>query len=242
MLPKQIQSQLEKQAFKSEHLDLSNCGLGDKDMNDLYDLLERNPTITSLDLERNNIHSTGAKTVAQLPHIKKVNLRQNKIDDTGIQAFLENKKIEWLDLSINTLTDKSAGSLLEKLEHQNNLSYLNISENEKVKKDIIERVRSLCKKEYKRAEQIVLEPSMDLGNYTTLGNLQLNMDVLSDKKPNKESVKTHFLVTKILNRHNEEINQLSEQEKQEFILDLANKLNISINTSEQKNSFALELS
>lgn len=176
MIPKQIQSQLEKQTFKSEHLDLSNCGLGDKDMNDVYDLLERN-----------NIHSTGAKTVAQLPHIKKLNLRQNKIDDTGVQTFLDNKKIEWLDLSINTLTDKSAELLLKKLELEDNLRYLNISENEKVKKDTIERVRSLCKKGYKRAGQIVLESGMDLGNYTTLGNLQLNMDVLSDTEPKKES-------------------------------------------------------
>lgn len=176
MLPKNINHLL--QTNKSGHLDLNNRGLDDEDIQKLYDLLiESTSPIVSINLERNNIQSKGAKIVAQLPSVKKVNLRQNKIDDEGAKAFLNNQKIESLELGINSLTNESAKLLLEKLASENELTYLNISENEKVDQSIIEEIFCLNKGEVYHPDRVMtVAPDIDLGNYTTIIAVQQNIE------------------------------------------------------------------
>ena len=96
-----------------DHIDLSNLGLFDEDVEELVGLLASNPYITSLNLSQNNIRSNGAKALAQLPNLKTLDISENGIGDLGVKYLLRNNSIKWLDLSDNGITDEGARRILK---------------------------------------------------------------------------------------------------------------------------------
>lgn len=131
-LPEQIRIQLTNLEYNESEITIKNWGLDDNDIETLVNLLVDNPTVTSLNLKRNNITSRGAILLAQIANLKKLNISQNKIDDKGAIALSKNKSLEELDISDNDLSDTGGNALKE----QSKCSILNFQDNLKMSIDL----------------------------------------------------------------------------------------------------------
>jgi hypothetical protein len=117
---------------KDTHLDLAFHGLFDKDMEQLVNLLNETPRITSIDLHGNNIWNAGG-TLAKLLHVSALNLYRNSLSFEGISALAESN-IKNLNLKRNSLTD-AAGAVLATQSKQ---LQLDVSENRKITEETLQ--------------------------------------------------------------------------------------------------------
>ena len=93
-----------KLATESE-INLMKKNLSDGDLKTLLPLMQGNPSLTKLDLFKNNIGSAGAKILASLTILTNLNLEENKIGDEGAGAFEFNTTLKTLNLFKNGITD-----------------------------------------------------------------------------------------------------------------------------------------
>eukprot|EP00943_MAST-04B_sp_MAST-4B-sp1_P004003 g4003.t1 len=118
---------------------LSDQGLSDDDIRVLIVLLKVNTSIQTLNLQGNNITSTGVtelvKQVLNLPSfpISKLYLQNNIIDDDGAKALAmclkTNTTLTELSLHNNKVTDDGAIALAESMKRNNTLKSLFLNKN-----------------------------------------------------------------------------------------------------------------
>lgn len=102
----------------STYLDFSDCGLFDKNIINMVDIINQNDFFKELNLYRNNLTDRIMTKLAALKHIEEINLCHNNITDTGIKNFINelskhnNKtKLRSLNFSRNSVTIESIDKL-----------------------------------------------------------------------------------------------------------------------------------
>lgn len=232
MIPESIKKQLTEKSFNKAHLDLSNYGLEDEDMLELERLLEDNQQVTSIDLERNNITAKGVKAVAGLLNIQELNLAQNKIDDTGLAYLLKfSKQLARLDIRDNELSEESGKLILTELSKKQNLKQVAVGGNEDISKKIIKQIKDFNKDESCILDRVFsIKPSIDLGNFSQV--TQLNNEKLLTSE---EST----LAKRVVKEHSKEVNEMTPQERGNFVLSLADLLNINIDDFKSNFSYGV---
>lgn len=79
--------------FKILHLSLPDNMIGEKEMNDIAYVLQRNTPLKTLNLSDNVVDAKAAKILANAlghnSHLRELDLRDNKLGDSGIAVLIE---------------------------------------------------------------------------------------------------------------------------------------------------------
>lgn len=79
--------------FKILHLSLPDNMIGEKEMNDIAYVLQKNTPLKTLNLSDNVVDAKAAKILANAlgynSHLKELDLRDNKLGDSGIAVLIE---------------------------------------------------------------------------------------------------------------------------------------------------------
>jgi Ran GTPase-activating protein (RanGAP) involved in mRNA processing and transport len=79
--------------FKILHLSLPDNMIGEKEMNDIAYVLQRNTPLKTLNLSDNVVDAKAAKILANAlgynSHLREIDLRNNKLGDSGIAVLIE---------------------------------------------------------------------------------------------------------------------------------------------------------
>ncbi len=111
-IPTYVMEYIGKNDPELKEINLSNLGLDDNDVEELFCLLSKNPFIQSIDLSHNNISQP--KFLAQLENLKIINLSENNLGDIGVKCFSNaytSFNLTKLNLRNNGLTDHSVNTL-----------------------------------------------------------------------------------------------------------------------------------
>lgn len=103
-IPEGKKADLKSKNKNITYIDLENLALNDNDIQELVDMLEENPCITSINLRNNNITYIGAAALATC-RLQKLDLRDNKIGNKGAEVLLKSMTIKEKLLSGNGITD-----------------------------------------------------------------------------------------------------------------------------------------
>src|SRR5271169_2006487 len=96
-------------------VDLSNCGLYDKDILSLVEMLHEYPhKVVTLNLSVNNIGNIGAIILSRLKNVPDIGLNYNDIGNEGAMSLVVNPCFKCIDLSSNrTINDECVSSILK---------------------------------------------------------------------------------------------------------------------------------
>ena len=101
-------------------LDISSQGLTDNNILTLTQSLSNNHSITSLDLEYNNIGANGARALANNHSITSLIISVNNIGADGATILANNHSITSLDLECNNIGDEAKKTINTMLKRNRN--------------------------------------------------------------------------------------------------------------------------
>lgn len=116
-------------------LTLASCNIQNKGASILADALEKNTTITRLDLEGNRISDVGAKAIFAAvldpphPRLLSLNLAYNQLSDDALVLLGRLIRIEDLQLEGNEISDRGALDLAKAGMGSTSLRWLNLASN-----------------------------------------------------------------------------------------------------------------
>eukprot|EP01124_Arcella_intermedia_P031061 TRINITY_DN6920_c0_g1_i5.p1 TRINITY_DN6920_c0_g1~~TRINITY_DN6920_c0_g1_i5.p1 ORF type:complete len:254 (-),score=46.16 TRINITY_DN6920_c0_g1_i5:150-911(-) len=121
-----------------QHLHLSWNTLGLHGAKCILDALASNSTLTSLNMEANNIEDAGTISIGEVLKLnntlKHLNLAKNGIGDAGAHSIFEalksNSGLISLNMNSNGMGDKSANSICGSLQYNSTLTSLDIGDNQ----------------------------------------------------------------------------------------------------------------
>jgi hypothetical protein len=90
-------------------LELIRCGLWDEDIDEVIDLISKNPRICSLNLSENSLSDISAIKLLSLKNVTSLQLSKVDIGNEGAIALVKHRNFTRLDLSKNQLIDNKAG-------------------------------------------------------------------------------------------------------------------------------------
>lgn len=95
-------------------LSLKQCGLCNRDIENLKPILRSLPYITSLDLSENNLFSESIVHILDaMPNLIELDMGSNHLRDNAIPDILKLKLLQKIDLYKNKITEKGAQLLLD---------------------------------------------------------------------------------------------------------------------------------
>lgn len=208
-------------------IDLSNSGLNDDDMSELQELLQGNIYITSINLAHNNITSVGCQMLRLTPGLKAIDLSGCPIGDKGL-SYLIGTKIESLDVSGCGITKEGADLLLAALDQ---FKKLEILKNPRIPEDVLYQIR-------KKFAPNLDEPAVFRSLFQSVGiDLGLNIHSRYDSSvQNVESLSGQLqtietqeaLSKRFFEPHAEELQRLSEAEKENLLKMFSEKLGLKV--------------
>lgn len=118
------------------HLKLSNCALGDSNMEAVADLVQKNEVITHLNLDQNEISSKGleklAKSLATNKTLTDLSLKVNKVDAQGAKviadALNQNTTLGYINFDGNYIRNEGAEDIAKVLSNNRSIR-MNLSNN-----------------------------------------------------------------------------------------------------------------
>lgn len=106
--------------------DLPNCGINDKEIDEVIDYANKHGyAFQYINLSNNQLHAVAAKKLVALRYISRLNLNNNYLGDEGAREISKNIRVSDLRLANNQLTDAGVADLAK----QNQLILLDVSNN-----------------------------------------------------------------------------------------------------------------
>ncbi|CAI2372811.1 unnamed protein product [Moneuplotes crassus] len=150
-------------------INLSKCGLGPKEAEDIAAGLSENRGLLSLNLSKNKILSSGAKSIfealeSESSGLQSLDLSSNTIESEAVPSLIktleDNISLQRLNLYNNMITEDVGRSLSIAVKNNQNIKSLNLAFNTLDKQDM-RAIKEYCKRNIQNSEKLGLPAIRD---------------------------------------------------------------------------------